>query len=95
LTFQIVRVSLESFVIKGKPVSIFEKKIDSDIEGVDKIVIDESMVPRYEDLTEQQRREMFNSGVMERELLFRSFENRLRERNLTISTNEDLSSLED
>ena len=75
--------------------SIFEKKIDSDIEGVDKIVIDESMVPRYEDLTEQQRREMFNSGVMERELLFRSFENRLRERNLTISTNEDLSSLED
>jgi hypothetical protein len=76
-------------------VSIFEKKIDSDIEGVDKIVIDESMVPRYEDLTEQQRREMFNSGVMERELLFRSFENRLRERNLTISTNEDLSSLED
>jgi len=76
-------------------VSIFEKKIDSDIEGVDKIVIDESMVPRYEDLTEQQRSEMFNSGVMERELLFRSFENRLRERNLTISTNEDLSSLED
>jgi hypothetical protein len=74
-------------------VSIFEKKIEIYNEGVDKIVIDESMVPRYEDLTERQRSDMFNSGVMERELLFRSFEQRLKK--IELRTDSEQLDLDD
>ncbi len=73
--------------------SIFEKKIEIYNEGVDKIVIDESMVPRYEDLTEKQRSDMFNSGVMERELLFRSFEQRLKK--IELRTDSEQLDLDD
>lgn len=73
--------------------SIFEKKIEIYNEGVDKIVIDESMVPRYEDLTERQRSDMFNSGVMERELLFRSFEQRLKK--IELRTDSEQLDLDD
>ncbi len=75
--------------------SIFEKKIEIYNEGVDKIVIDESMVPRYEDLTEKQRRDMFNGGVMERELLFRSFERRLVDKNSELRTDSEQLDLDD
>ncbi len=75
--------------------SIFEKKIETDNEGADKIVIDESMVPRYEDLTEKQRRDMFNGGVMERELLFRSFERRLVDKNSELRTDSEQLDLDD
>ncbi len=73
--------------------SIFEKKIEIYNEGVDKIVIDESIVPRYEDLTEKQRSDMFNSGVMERELLFRSFEQRLKK--IELRTDSEQLDLDD
>ncbi|MEI7674460.1 MAG: hypothetical protein WCI60_01880 [bacterium] len=88
------RVLLESFDIKGKKlVSIFEKRVQIEIEGVDKIVVDEFMVPRYEDLTETQRSNMFNGGVIERELLFRSFEQRLKK--IEIRTDSEQLDLDD
>jgi len=90
----VARVLLESFDIKGKKlVSIFEKRVQIEIEGVDKIVVDEFMVPRYEDLTETQRSNMFNGGVIERELLFRSFEQRLKK--IEIRTDSEQLDLDD
>jgi hypothetical protein len=90
----VARVLLESFDIKGKKlVSIFEKRVQIEIEGVDKIVVDEFMVPRYEDLTETQRSNMFNGGVIERELLFRSFEQRLKK--IEIRTDSEQLVLDD
>ena len=94
MTIFVARVLLESFDIKGKKlVSIFEKRVQIEIEGVDKIVVDEFMVPRYEDLTETQRSNMFNGGVIERELLFRSFEQRLKK--IEIRTDSEQLDLDD
>ena len=53
------------------------------------------MVPRYEDLTEKQRSDMFNGGVMERELLFRSFERRLVDKNSELRTDSEQLDLDD
>ncbi len=75
--------------------SISERKFESNIDGLERPIIDDSMVPTYEDLTVDRRREMFNAGELERELLFRSFEKRLIERTQAIKYAIDLSNSEE